>query len=107
MCRRVLNELEWNPSAVGLLQGIYKTAVTIFEILVDDFELAFELHLWSSSLPLSYRTGVGFACVGVVRQSQCAGEEQEAGENRPAKDCKAEDPRGTDLDLHVGTFLPP
>src|SRR5437870_5450293 len=45
MCRRLLGELERDPSAVGQLQRVQIAAPTIFEILMDDFELAFELHL--------------------------------------------------------------
>src|SRR5713101_676374 len=99
MCRRVLNELEWNPRAVGQLQGVDKAAVAVFEILVDDFELAFELDLLAASLPLSRGCGV-IVVRGVMREGECAAEEHEAGENRAAKD-----PRGTDLELHGGTFL--
>src|SRR6266568_1299924 len=43
MCRRVLGEVERDPSAVGQLQGVQKAVVAIFEILIRDFELAFEL----------------------------------------------------------------
>jgi hypothetical protein len=95
MCRRVLDELERNSSAIGLLQGIYKAAVAIFEILVDNFELAFELNLWASGLPLSGGGGVIAVCVGGVRENECAAEEHEAEENRTAEDLG-----GTDLDLH-------
>ena len=43
MCRRLLEESERDPSAVGQLQRVQIAAPTIFEILMDDFELAFEL----------------------------------------------------------------
>ncbi|PYV22931.1 MAG: hypothetical protein DMG24_15375 [Acidobacteria bacterium] len=43
MCRRLLDELERDPSAVGQLQRVQKAVVAIFEILIGDFELAFEL----------------------------------------------------------------
>src|SRR5689334_17694236 len=43
MSRRLLGELERDPSAVGQLQRVQKAVVAIFEILIRDFELAFEL----------------------------------------------------------------
>src|SRR6266849_656124 len=100
MCRRMLDELEWNPGAISLFQSIDKTTVAIFEILVDNFQLAFQLDLLASNFPLGRGCWVDVTCVGVVRENECASEKHEAGENRTA-----EDPRGTDLDLHGGTFL--
>src|SRR5258708_22497927 len=68
---------------------------------MDDFQLAFQLDLLASSLPLSRGCGVTVAGVGVMREGECAAEE-EAGQNRTA-----EDPRGTDPDHHgVPSLLP-
>src|SRR6266478_1540467 len=100
MCRRMLNELECSPRAVGLLQRIDKAAATISEILMNDFELAFELDLLAASLPLSRSCGVTVVGVGVMREGDCGSEEQKGGENRTAKD-----PWGPDPFDHVGTFL--
>src|SRR5579864_4442499 len=100
MSRWMFHELQRNASAVGLLQCINKLAVTIFKILVDDFDLAFELDLWSSSFPLRCRGWISTVCVRVVCENKCACEENDAREKRAA-----EDPGGTDLYLHGGTFL--
>jgi hypothetical protein len=100
MRRRVLYELKRNPSPVSLLQRVNKLAVAIPEILVDDFDLTFELDLWCSGFPLSRGHRIHGVRVRVVCENECAREENGAGENRAA-----EDPRGTDLYLHGGTFL--
>jgi len=74
--------------------------MAIFEILMDNFQLAFELDLRTSSVPLGRGCGVTASGVRVMREGECAAEEHKTGENG-----SAEDPRGTDLDLHGGTFL--
>jgi len=76
MCRRVLDELEWNPSAVSLLQSVDKTAMAVFEILMDNFDLAVELD---TRLRCSCGTGAS------LRENNCAAKKYEAGENRTAK----------------------
>jgi hypothetical protein len=81
----MLDKMKWQAGAISLLQSVDKAAMTIFEVLVDDFELAFELNLWASGLPLNCGCGV-IAGVGIVRKNRCAAEEHEAGENRTAKD---------------------
>jgi len=96
----MLHELQRHAGAISLFQRVHKLAMAIFEILVDDFDLAFELDLWGSSFPLSCGGGVNAICVRVVSEYKCACEENGAGKNRTAQD-----PRGTDLYLHGGTFL--
>src|SRR5947209_6404007 len=105
MCRRVLYKLESHSGAVSLLQRVNKLSMAILVILVDDFELAFELDLWRSRLPLRCGGRVDAVRVGVVRQNECACEENGAGENRTVEDRTVKDPRGTDPDRHGLTFL--
>lgn len=100
VCRRVLHELEGHTSAISLLQRVDELAVTIFEVLVDDFNLALELNPWGSAFPLSCRSRVNAVCVRIVGENKCACEQNHAGANGAA-----EDPRGTDLCFHGGTFL--
>src|SRR6266516_2573662 len=99
MCRWMLNELERKSRAVGQLQRVDKAAVAILEILMDDFQLAFELNLLAAGLPLSCSYGVTVVSVRVMREGEC-GEKQKAGENRTATD-----PRGPDPFDHVGNVL--
>jgi hypothetical protein len=63
MGRRILNEMERHASAIRLLQCIDKFAVAIFEVLMDDFDLALELDLRGSRFPLSCGGCVNAACV--------------------------------------------
>src|SRR5260370_39745056 len=102
MCRRVLDETERDPSAVGLLQRVEKLAVTIFVILMDDFEFAFELDPLASSLPLSCGGGVNGVCIGGVREDECAAEQHHNRKKRAAKHTVI-DP-GEDLFFHETTF---
>ena len=44
MCWRLFDELEWNASAVELLQRVEIATPTIFKVLMNDFEFAFELN---------------------------------------------------------------
>jgi hypothetical protein len=79
-------------------------AVAILEILMNNFDLTFQLNVLARVAPQLSRGRLGVAVVGalaVVGEHECASEQHKAGENRTA-----EDPRGsTDLDLHGGTFL--
>src|SRR6267154_892801 len=100
MRRWVLHELEWNASAARLLQCVNELAVAIFVILVDDFNLAFELDLRCSSFPLSRGHRINGVRVRVVCEDECACEENGAGENRTAEHRTGKDPRGTDPDRH-------
>src|SRR6266567_3856632 len=103
MRRRMLHELHWHTSAVGLLQRVDKAAVAVIEILVNNFDLTLQLNVlaWVALQLSGGSLGIAVVgCSGIVRKRECAAEEHEAGENRTA-----EDPRGTDLELHGGTFL--
>src|SRR5689334_4444907 len=102
MRRRVLHELKRNASAVRLFQRVDELAVAVFVILVNNFDLAFELDLRGSRLPLRCRGGVDALAVGMVRKNKSAGEENGAGEDGTAEDRTAKDPRGTDPDRHGG-----
>jgi hypothetical protein len=79
--------------------------MAVFEILVDDFDLAFHLDLWSSGFPLSCGSWIHSVCIRVVSENKRACEENDTGENSTAEDRTVKDPRGTDPDRHGGTFL--
>ena len=69
--------MERDPSAVGLLQRVGKAGV-IFEILIDDFELAFELDgLALPYLRLSCGWAIGVAGLG---ETGGAGEQHHDGQ---------------------------
>src|ERR1700687_1554508 len=102
MCRRVLDETERHPSAVGLLQRVHKLAVAIREILMDDFEFAFELDPLAPSLPRGCGGGVNGVCIGGVRENECAAEEHHNRKKRAAK-YTGIDP-GEDPFFHETTF---
>jgi hypothetical protein len=93
--RRPLYELKRDPSTICLLQEVREATLTSIEVLMENFEFAFELDPLASSLPLSCGGGVNGVCIGGMRENECAPEEHEAGENSTA-----EDPGGTDLDFH-------
>src|SRR3989442_1655741 len=89
MCRRLLDEVERNPSAVGQLQRVQIAAPTIFEILMDDFELAFELD------PLVRpNSRLSCGCEGRARLSggnllaRCRRRERPQAEDKRANCCK-------------------
>src|SRR6266853_2295864 len=105
MCRRVLDELERDPSAVGLLQRVDKFAVTIFVILMDDFEFAFELDPLAPSLPLRGGGGVNGVCIGGVRENECAADEYQNRQKKCAATYTVIDP-GEDPFFHGSTFRP-
>ena len=96
----MFGEFHWHASAVGLLKRKDKLAVTVPEILMDDFNLAVELDGFTlSRLQLSrYRRVVSkIAVLSAVREKECAAQKHKASESRTA-----EDPRGTDLYFHDG-----
>src|SRR6266853_4104216 len=105
MRRRVLDELERHSSAVGLLQRVDKFAVTIFVILMDDFQLAFELDPLASSLPLRCGGGVNGVCVGGVSENESAADEHHNRQKKCAAKYTGIDP-GEDPSFHGTTFRP-
>jgi len=100
MCWRLLEKLERDPSAISLLQRVNKAAVTIIEILVNNFDLTLQLNVLAwVALQLSGGC-LGIAVVGgsgVVRERECAAEKNDACDNGIYyEDLSAEDP-GADL----------
>src|SRR5439155_11708884 len=81
MCRRLLDEVELDPSAVGQLQRVQIAAPTIFEILMDDFELAFELD------PL-VRPNSRLSCGCGSLLGRCPKRERPQAEDKRANHCK-------------------
>jgi hypothetical protein len=100
MCWRLLEKLERDPSAVGLLQSVNKASVAIIEILMNNFDLTLQLNVLAwVALQLSGGC-LGIAVVGgsgVVRKRECAAEKNDACDNGIYyEDLSAED-LGADL----------
>src|ERR1019366_2975533 len=106
MCRRIFDELQWDARAVGLLQRI-EQAGPIFEILIGDFELAFELDpLVRPNLRLSCSCESFLTLRISLPESGCTAEQHQNGHQECGAVQRAErDPWGTDLFVHGGTFL--
>jgi hypothetical protein len=100
----MLGEPHRNPGAIRLLQCKNKAAVTVWEILMHDFQVAIELDRFALSRLQLCRNGwvVGeIAILWIVSEDECA-----AKQHRGQRDEEAtNDPRGTDLSAHLGTFL--
>jgi hypothetical protein len=97
---RVLGELERNPGSIRPLQRINKTPVPISEVLVDDFEFAFELDRLPLPRSQLSRDSVIVSKIvgrGVVREKRRAAKKNDGCNNRICyEDITSEDP-GADL----------
>src|ERR1044071_1347569 len=106
MCRRMLGELHSHASAVGLLQCEDEAAVTVWEVLMHDFQLAIKLGRFAFSRLKLGRDGrvIGqIAILRIVCENECAAEQHHGQCDEEA----TSDPRGTDGSDHVRTFLQP
>src|SRR5450759_4765194 len=103
MCRRLLDEMERDPSAIGQLQRVGKAALS-FEILIKDFELAFELDpLARPNLRLSCGCGSFLTLRISLPENGGAAEQHHNSQKKRAAKHTTIDPGG-DLFSHETTF---